>query len=201
MGKCGLTRGFFDLFPKNQTIPLQKPGKRCWTDNKFPYREMTKQPYLIVHTSHWEMVYHCFTRTTKMMRDWRRERLKEPYWPWWLSVKIPSCNQTCRAGKSTIYGWFSHWNLHLHGISQPAMFDSRRVSKLRIPWCQAQVTAMLPHRLRWRGRANADILPTTPGTQWFAASKIPTWARPTKLVGGIPTPLKNIKVNWDDYSQ
>jgi hypothetical protein len=21
------------------------------------------------------------------------------------------------------------------------------------------------------------------------------------LVGGIPTPLKNIKVNWDDYSQ
>jgi hypothetical protein len=22
-----------------------------------------------------------------------------------------------------------------------------------------------------------------------------------KLVGGIPTPLKNTKVNWDDYSQ
>ena len=24
---------------------------------------------------------------------------------------------------------------------------------------------------------------------------------PTKLVGGIPTPLKNMKVSWDDYSQ
>ena len=23
----------------------------------------------------------------------------------------------------------------------------------------------------------------------------------SKLVGGIPTPLKNTKVNWDDYSQ
>ena len=23
----------------------------------------------------------------------------------------------------------------------------------------------------------------------------------TNLVGGIPTPLKNMKVNWDDYSQ
>ena len=22
-----------------------------------------------------------------------------------------------------------------------------------------------------------------------------------KLVGGIPTPLKNMKVSWDDYSQ
>ena len=28
-----------------------------------------------------------------------------------------------------------------------------------------------------------------------------TWYHPTYLVGGIPTPLKNMKVSWDDYSQ
>ena len=31
---------------------------------------------------------------------------------------IPSSNQTWRAGKRTTNQWFSHWNFHLHGISQ-----------------------------------------------------------------------------------
>ena len=34
------------------------------------------------------------------------------------------------------------------------------------------------------------------GGWWFMALFYPHY-----LVGGIPTPLKNMKVSWDDYSQ
>ena len=32
-------------------------------------------------------------------------------------------------------------------------------------------------------------------------SYVAVYQRVINLVGGIPTPLKNMKVNWDDYSQ
>ena len=48
-------------------------------------------------------------------------------------LHLPCSNQTWRAGKWTIYQWFSSSNLHLQGIFQLATFDSQRVNPMKTP--------------------------------------------------------------------
>ena len=66
-----------------------------------------------------------------------------------------------------IYGWFSHWNLHLHGISQLAMFDYRRVSLSMFP-----------------SLANKDISSSWAGagvpSKSYFATQISSWPQPRR---------------------
>ena len=50
---------------------------------------------------------------------------------------------------------------------------------------------------RQRGRAHttADL------TMQQQGATLPAGAKQLQLVGGIPIPLKNMKINWYDYSQ
>ena len=48
------------------------------------------------------------------------------------------------------------------------------------------------------------MLPQRFDVQWPSSEAVPALDKPTlfieSLVGGIPTPLKNMKVSWDYYS-
>ena len=129
-------------------------------------------------TANWWYVHRIGTQNS-----WTSSSVEASWSEWsWPNRNIPPWPQP---GRKTWCAWWLS--------SQPC---GHFVAEAYQPGRRAKM-AMPPKAKAISKRPSMTLLPTISSVRHLWPNKIPQW----KVVGGWATPLKNMNVNWDDYSK